>query len=114
MQTVFEIAVFTLAIFVCFYLPGKFLLTKLKLKLGSPEDLFLPFVLGIMLFTLISYIFSWLKLEIIILPLFLMISFFTIKSKKIFPKNIDKFHRWPLLVVVVLSIIFSLSMLTSG
>src|SRR3989344_4856580 len=114
MQTVFEIAVFTLAIFVCFYLPGKFLLTKLKLKLGSPEDLFLPFVLGIMLFTLISYIFSWLKLEIIILPLFLIISFVAFKSKKWLPNNIDKRQLIPLSIVLIFSIIFSLSMLTSG
>ena len=114
LQFLLEVVLFLIAIFICFYLPGKYLLTRLKLALGSPEDLFLPFGLGIMLFTLISYIFSWLKLEIIILPLFLMVSFFTIKSKKIFPKNIDKFHRWPLLAVVALSIIFSLSMLTTG
>ena len=114
MQALLEIVIFLLAIFVCFYLPGRFLFAKLKLSLDSPEDLFLPFVLGIMLFTLASYIFSWLKLEIIILPLFLIISFFTFKSKKWTPKSIDKSHRWPLIVVAALAIIFSLSMLTSG
>ena len=114
LQSFLEIIVFIFAIFICFYSPGKFLFTKLKLTVGSPENLFLPFGLGIILFTLISYIFSWLELEIVILPLFLMVSFFAIKDKKIFPKNIDKLHRWPLLAVLVLSIIFSLSMLTSG
>ncbi len=109
-----EFIFFILAIVVCFYLPGKFLLTKLKLTLDSPEDLFLPFVLGIILFALVSYIFSWLKLEFIILPLFLTISFFTFKSKKWFAKSIAKTHHWPLLVVVILSIVFSLSMLTTG
>ena len=109
-----EIPLFLIAIFICFYLPGKFLLIKLNLKLNSPEDLFFPFVLGLVFFTLIAYIFSWVKLEIIILPLILIISFFVIKSKKWLPKNIDTSHRWPLLIVIILSIIFSISMLTSG
>lgn len=114
MQLFLELALFIFVIVICFYLPGKFLLAKLKLALGSPEDLFLPFVLGIMLFTLISYIFSWLKLEIIILPLFLIIGFFVIKSKKWTPNNIDKYHLIPLSIVLILTIIFSLSMLTTG
>ena len=114
LQPFLEAILFLFAIFICFYLPGKFLLTKLKLTLGSPTDLFLPFVLGIMFFTLISYIFSWLKLEPVILPLFLIISFFAFKSKKWFPKSIEKFHRWPLFLVMVLAIIFSLSMLVTG
>lgn len=114
MQALLEIAIFLPAIVICFYLPGKFLLAKLNLKLNSQENLFIPFVLGMMLFTLISYVFSWLRLEIIILPLFLIISFFALKNKKWFPKAIDKSHRWPLLMVVVLSIIFSLSMLITG
>ncbi len=114
LQSFLEIILFLIAVFVCFFLPGKFLLTKLKLTLSSPENLFFPFVLGMMLFTLISYVFSWLKLEIILLPLFLIISFFTFKRKRWFPINIDKFHCWPLFIVVALSIIFSLSMLTTG
>src|SRR3990167_9586372 len=114
MQPFLEIILFIIIIVVCFYLPGKFLLRKLKLTLGSPEDIFLPFVLGIMLFTLISYIFSWLKLEIIILPLFLIISFVVFKSKKWLPNDIDKRQLIPLSIVLSFSIIFSLSMLTSG
>lgn len=114
LQSFSEIILFLLAIFVCFYLPGKYLLTKLRLSLSSPEDLFLPIVLGMMVFTLISYVFSWLRLEIVILPLFLIISFFAFKGRKWFLINIEKFHRLPLLAVVVLSISFSLSMLTTG
>lgn len=109
-----ELIFFISAITICFYLPGKFLLTKLKLILDSPEEIFLSFVLGIILFTLISYIFSWLKLEFIILPLFLIFSFLALKNRLWFPKNIVKFNRWPLLIVLALSIIFSLSMLTAG
>jgi len=109
-----EILLFAIAIFICFYLPGKYVLTRLKLTLGSPEDLFLPFVVGIMLFTFVSYIFAWLKLEIIILPLFLIISFLAFKTKKWIPRNINKHHLVPLFVVLILAIVFSLSMLTSG
>ncbi|MEK7450630.1 MAG: hypothetical protein AAB662_01680 [Patescibacteria group bacterium] len=114
MQYFLDIIIFLAAIVICFYLPGKFLLTKLRLFLDSPEDLFLPFVVGIMLFTLVSYIFAWVKLEIVILPLFLIISFLAFKSKKCLPKSIEKFHRWPLIIVIILSIVFSMSMLTSG
>ncbi|MDO8659099.1 MAG: hypothetical protein Q7K54_00690 [Candidatus Parcubacteria bacterium] len=114
MQPLLEIVVFILAILVCFYLPGKFLFAKLKLSLNSPEDLFIPFIVGIMLFTFVSYIFSWLKLEIIILPLFLIISFLAFKSKKWIPGNISKLHLMPLFIVLILAIIFSLSMLRFG
>ena len=114
MQPFLEIILFIIIIVVCFYLPGKFLFSKLKIVLDSPEDLFLPFVLGAMVFILISYIFSWLRLEFVILPLLLIIGFFTIKDKKWFFNNIEKIHHWPLIIVVVLSIVFSLSMLTSG
>lgn len=113
-QFLLEILLFVFAIFICFYLPGKFLLVKLKLSLNSPEDLFLPFVAGIMMFTLISYIFSWLKLEVIILPLFLILSFVVLKNRKWMPKAIDKSHRWPLIIAITLAIIFSLSMLMVG
>ena len=114
MQYFLDTTLFLVSIVICFYLPGKFLFTKLKLSLNSPEDLFLPFIFGIMMFTLISYVFSWLKLEVIILPLFLIISLFALKNKKWLPEKINKFHRWPLLIVVALSIVFSLSMLTTG
>jgi len=114
MQLFLELVLFIFAIVICFYLPGKFLLAKLKLSLGSPEDIFFPFVLGIMLFTLVSYIFSWLKLEIIILPLILIIDILAIKSKKWLPNNIDKRQLIPLFIVLIFSIIFSISMLTAG
>ena len=114
MQRLLEIVIFIISVLVCFYLPGKFLLNRLKLVLVSPEDLFLPFVLGIMIFTLISYILSWLKLEILILPLFLIIDFFAIKSRKCLPSAVDKIHKGPLFVVAILAVVFSLSMLTSG
>jgi len=114
MQPLLEIVVFIVAVLVCFYLPGKFLLDRLKLVLVSPEDLFLPFVLGIMIFTLIAYILSWLKLEILISPLFLIIDFFAIRSRKCLPSAVDKIHRKPLFVVAILAVVFSLSMLTSG
>ncbi len=114
LQSFLEIVLFLFAIFICFYLPGKFLLARLKLTLDSPEDLFFPFALGIMLFTLISYIFTWLKLEIIILPILLILDFLVIKSKKWLPCNLDKFHIKPFFIIFVLSFIFSLSMLMSG
>lgn len=67
-----------------------------------------------MLFTLISYIFSWFRLEAVILPVLLVIDFFVIKGRKWHPYNIEKRHLIPILIVFILAFVFSLSMLGSG
>lgn len=114
LQSILEIALFLVAILSCFYLPGKLLINKLKLKLNSPEDLFFPFSIGLIIFTLIAYILSWLKLGILI-PLFvLIIDFIALKSKKCLPDKIEKNHFKILSLVVFLAVIFSLSMVLAG
>lgn len=95
------------------YLPGKLLLQKLNLKTTILEATFSSLVLGILLFTLINYIFSWLKLEPLVLIPFLIIDFMAIKSGN-FSLNIEKKLVKPLFFVFLLSLVFSSTMLVSG
>jgi len=113
-QLILEPLLFIAFIVICLYLPGKFLLSKLKLDLSSPEDIFLPLGLGIVIFTFVAYLLSWIKLEILILPIFIIIDLLAIKSKLILPKKIAKLHYLPLSVSGILSLVFSLRMLVTG
>lgn len=113
-QAIFEFIVFFVAIFTCFYLPGKFLVSKLKLELTPLENLFFSVGLGILSFTLLSYILSYLNLEILILPVVLLIDYFSLKQKDWLPKKIDKIHILPLCLVFVLTLAFSINMLITG
>lgn len=113
-QPIFEALIFVLAAIVCFYLPGKFLITKLKLTLTFFEDIFFSSSVGILIFTLIAYICSWVSLEILLLPIFLLINFFAIKSKIWLPGKIDKKHRVSIFLVCTLTLIFSFPMVGKG
>lgn len=113
-EFIIETIIFMVFSLTSLYLPSKLILRKLHLDLDSPEDIFLPFGLGICIFTLIAYIFSWLKLEIIILPLIGLLDFYAIKYTTIWPKKIDKRHWASLTLVSIFSVIFSLSVLITG
>jgi len=113
-QFIFEFLLFILFIITCLYLPGKFLLSKLKLELSPLEDIFLPLGLGIVIFTFAGYLLSWIKLEILILPIFLILDVLLLKDKLFLPKKIAKQHLFPLSIAAILSLIFSLKMLITG
>lgn len=114
MQIILETTLFLLAIFSCFYLPGKLLAARLKLKLNSVENSFFPLSIGLAVFTLIAYVFCWLKLRMLIPVFILLLDLAALKSKKWLPKKIDKKHLKPFLIIVSLAIIFSLSMVVTG
>lgn len=110
-----EFILFILFVVAGLYIPGKFFLTKLRVKLVFLEDIFLSLSIGILIFTLISYILSWIKLADLLLPVILGINILVIVTLKnnILPK-LDKNHLKPLLLVFAMSIFFSLSMLVTG
>nr|MBI5455810.1 hypothetical protein [Candidatus Levybacteria bacterium] len=107
------IILFVVFLISAIYLPGKLFLQKLNLKITILEATFSSFVLGILLFTLINYIFSWLKLESLVLIPFLIIDFMAIKAGK-FSIKVDKKLVKPLFFVFLLSLIFSSTMLVYG
>ena len=110
-----EFILFIFFIVAGLYIPGKFFLTQLRVKVVFLEDIFLSLSIGILIFTLISYIFSWIKLPNLVLPVILGINIFAIITIKnnILPK-LDKTHLKPLLLVFTATIFFSLSMLVAG
>lgn len=110
---ILEFFVFIVIVIFFLYLPGKFFIKKLKIDLVSHEDIFFSTVFGLLIFTLVSYIFSWLQIRNLILYPFLLIDFITIKNRW-FLCNFDKKHFFPILVASILSIIFSLSMVLGG
>ncbi len=113
-NSILEIILFFLAIVFCFYLPGKFLISRLKIVLSFHEDVFFSFGIGIVIFTLISYIFSWLRLEIGVLFFFFIVDIISIKNNAFHLNSIEKKHRKSLSLVLFLSFIFSLPIILSG
>jgi hypothetical protein len=109
-----EIILFLFFVIFLFYLPGTFIAEKLKLELKPIEDIFFNTTVGLLFFTLVSYIFSWIKIDYLILPLFLIIDYLAIKNARFFPRRLEKMHVKPIILVLVFSFIFSLSMLTTG
>jgi hypothetical protein len=114
LQSTVELVAFFFFIASCLYLPAKFFVKKLQIKLYPIEDIFFCTSLGILIFTLVSYILSWLKLEILILPILLIVDFFVIKEKHWLPGKIEKKHIYPFIVVIIFGTLFSLSMLSTG
>lgn len=114
MQAILELIVFPIAVFISFYLPGKLLSMLLKFKLRFLEDLFFNTTIGILIFTLIAYIFSWLRVEVLITATLLVIGFLVVRKKGWLPSRFDKADTAPFFLVIVSSGIFSLTMLVSG
>lgn len=65
------------------------------------------------MFTLINYILSWLKLELFISIIILVVDIFAIRKYNLIPKIEKKFIK-PLILVIFLSILFSITMLITG
>lgn len=109
-----QILLFFVAVVFCFYFPGRFVLWFVKRPLAMLEDLFLSTVVGILFFTLLAYILSWLKLQIVLLPVLLLITFFTYKSKQRPFPAFDRKDRRAIVLVTIVSLIFSFTMILSG
>lgn len=109
-----EVILFLAAVFACLYLPGKYLLRVCKIEYSLLEALWFPIVFGITIFTTIAYFLSWVNLWILIIPIILFIDYLSIGKGRVFPKKIDQFHAWPLIIVVFCALLFSLSIVVKG
>lgn len=112
-QPVFEALMFIFAILLAFYLPGKYLVRRLKLKLNFLEDKFFNISLGLVIFTLIAYVLSWLNLSFI-LPFILLLVAFFVFGEKGKSEIYDKKDTPYLIVLSLMALVFSLTMITSG
>lgn len=113
-QSLFEFLTFLLAIFTCFYLPGKFLINKLSLKLSTNEDIFFTTTLGLVFFTLISYLSAWFHIPILIVLMILIIDLIVVKQGKCLPLFFDQKDIKSLCFIISLSIVFSLLLILDG
>ncbi len=111
----FILEIFGFLVFVVFglYAPGVYILNKLKLNASFPANIFLPTSFGIILFTSFIYLFSWVHLEILLIPVLIIIGALSIKENMLIPK-INKVHLKPSLLVLFLTLLFSTSALITG
>ncbi len=112
-----ETILFFLVLIFYFYLPGRFLLAKLKLTDHSPIPGVLPTIIGVILCTIFAYIASWIDaLPLTLVPI-ILITIYSLRHPEhrrgislINPKE----HHVPLLVISILAILFSLPRTLGG
>jgi hypothetical protein len=114
MEIIVSIGLFIIAVISFFYLPGKFVNNLLKIKLLFLEDLVISTILGMLLFTLVSLLFSFLKIDILTILLFVTIDILVIKQKFWTKFKFNRGDIVPCLIILVLSLIFSVTTVTSG
>jgi len=104
---ILNFVIFLIASFLCFTIPGIFLLQKSKISFSFLEKLTLGTVIGFVGFTLLAYIFMALRGPFLILPitaLIVLTSFKIITGLKINLKNYSKKQLSILLIIFVLGI----------
>lgn len=114
MEIIASVILFIIGIITFFYLPGKFVNNLLKIKLLFLEDLVISTVLGILLFTLVSLVFSFLKIDILIILFFAVIDILVIKQKFWTKFKFNRKDLIPVFIILILSLIFSITTITSG
>lgn len=110
----FQGAVFIFAVFCSFYLPAKYILDKLKLKLSTLEDIFFTTTFGFSLFSLVTYILSWANIVILIYPMLIFFIFLRIKEKQPVCLKIERKHFLPLAILASFVVCFSFTSVFSG
>lgn len=113
----FHLVVFFLTFFALVFVPGFFLLSRLKLKLTPLEKIGLSLSLGIVIFTLISFIFSHLHLRFLIFPFFIFFFIYFLFRYRFQKKEILKIWKpelMPSLTIGFASLIQFVLMSKSG
>ncbi len=110
----FEFLYFIFSSYILFYLPGALLIKIFKIKLEFPTDIYLKVITGITLFTLIMYALSWIHLQLAIYPILLGTIIYSARLKILKFPLIAKEHKTTCLIVLALSLIFSLQMILNG
>jgi hypothetical protein len=104
---------FSLIVFFAFFLPGRYLLHRLKLPLPLSESFGLPSVIGLLMFTLASYLLSWANILAFLIPILVTVNYAALRQN-LWKLTISQKHRVPLFIVLFLSLVFSLPMLVTG
>lgn len=110
----FEFLLFTLNVYVFFYIPGRIIFFYGKTKLEYPTNIFLPITTGMIVFTVALYIVSWMHIQIFMYPLYLFFLFYAWKKKLFGILQIPLIHRKTSMLVLLLAFFFSLQMILNG
>ena len=108
-----DILFFLFVWFGALYIPGKYILNKLALSRDFPDPFSFPTIVGLLFFTLSAYLFSWMHLTILMLPLLIVIDGACLVQFGL-TVTVKKSNRVPLFVASLIAFIFSLTMLTAG
>lgn len=114
MHAMLETLLFIFSVVFCFFLPGKFIINQLTLELDSIETLFVATLTGLVTFIFLLYLFSWVHIEWLIIPVLLITDFFALKDKKKLKLKFKFGDILPLIVIGISGIIFSFPMLFWG
>lgn len=106
MPEIFEFLLFLLFVIICLFLPGRFLARK--------TDIFTSLSVGLVTFTILAYTLSWLKLQLLIIPIYLIVDALAVRQK-LWAVALPKYKDLkPLLLVLILSAVFTFPMLSRG
>lgn len=114
LSLLFEFCIFLITVYFYFYTQGVYILSYAKRVFAYPVNIFLPLIIGAVIFTAESYILSWLHITFLIFPIALSILFLSYKKKLLSFIKIPTEHRKASALTLVLAIIFSLQMILNG
>jgi hypothetical protein len=116
MNPTLELPLYIILSFVCFFIPGAFVLRILKLNLTKAERFILSWFIGISVFLLINYLFAWISMPFLTLYVLLFLNLiFLLPMIKHRPQlSFKDIEFWPLTIIIFGSIAFSYSMFFSG
>ncbi|HUS60368.1 MAG TPA: hypothetical protein VMX76_03245, partial [Nevskiaceae bacterium] len=101
--------------FFCF-VPGRLVVSFLKINFSKPERMFISLALGIVILTTLSFFLAWVGLRFLLFPLLILAGFYLVLAKKWRPKIVwRKKIDWLVVLIIVLATIFqNLVMIKSG
>lgn len=85
--------IFLIAVFICFYIPGRLFLESLKKDWENLEKNILALPLGLALFTFMAWFFASLHLRILLPVTVLILLFFFLRKQKINPPKIKAINK---------------------
>src|SRR4051794_12442836 len=95
-----ETLLFLLSVILCFYLPGKLFLHRLKLNLVGISGMFLATTAGLTSFTFLIYLLSWIHAPWISMPIVFVVAFYVIKNR-LWVQKVPKQELYPILFIII-------------
>ncbi|MBI3984694.1 MAG: hypothetical protein HY344_02010 [Candidatus Levybacteria bacterium] len=111
-ELLFNFFLSVISFFFCFYLPGNIISKKLHLNLENLEFHVFSSGLGMVFFVLLAFVFDLLKIFYLVIPLFILINIYSLKNLDFKKIKVDFKINKNVLLLLTLSIVFTLPMIT--